>query len=77
MEIKLRRVLLMAVLLTAGCARRDPSPAPPRVDGAIAPFPDQTSTIIVPVTAALDQLQRGLDKRTPRVLWTIDEHRDT
>lgn len=42
----------------------------------MAPFPDQSSTIIVPVTAQLSELERGLDKQTPRTLWTIDEHRD-
>ncbi len=76
MEIRLRRVLLVPVLLAAGCARHDPAPAPPRIDTTIAPFPDQTSTIVVPVTADLRMLERGLDQRTPRVLWTIDEHRD-
>jgi hypothetical protein len=76
MEISLRRVLLVSVLLAAGCARHDPAPAPPRIESAIAPFPDQTSTIVVPVTAELRMLERGLDRRTPRVLWTIDEHRD-
>ncbi|RZM17612.1 MAG: hypothetical protein EOP67_62325, partial [Sphingomonas sp.] len=64
------------MLLAAGCARHDPAPAPPRIDTTIAPFPDQTSTIVVPVTADLRMLERGLDQRTPRVLWTIDEHRD-
>ncbi|MFK3890539.1 DUF4403 family protein [Sphingomonas sp. NPDC079357] len=73
----MRRVLLIFVLLVAGCARHAPSPAPPRVESTIAPFPDQTSTIVVPVTARLEQLERGLDKETPRVLWTINEHRDT
>lgn len=72
----MRRVLVIPVLLAAGCARHAPAPAPPRIESAIAPFPDQTSTIVVPVTARLDQLERGLDLRTPRVLWTIDEHRD-
>ncbi|VXC96836.1 conserved hypothetical protein [Sphingomonas sp. 8AM] len=75
-ETGVRRVLLIFVLLAAGCARHEPSPAPPRVESVIAPFPDQTSTIVVPVTARLDQLERGLDKRTPKTLWTIDEHRD-
>ncbi len=76
MEIKLRRMFPVMALLAAGCSRHDPAPAPPRVESAIAPFPDQTSTIVVPVTAELRMLERGLDRRTPRVLWTIDERRE-
>lgn len=81
MEILLRSSLFVPAalglsLLTAGCARK-PEPAPPRVRNDAVPFPDQSSTIVVPVTADLRMLERGLDARTPRTLWTIDEHRDT
>ncbi|WP_156818868.1 DUF4403 family protein [Sphingomonas sp. Mn802worker] len=40
-------------------------------------MPEQPSTIVVPVDADLDQLERGLEQRTPRQLWTIDRHLDT
>lgn len=77
MESNVRRLLLLLpALLPTACSRKAAAPAPPRVETAVAALPDQSSTIVVPVTARLDQLERGLDERTPRVLWTIDEHRD-
>lgn len=59
----------------AGCQRHTGNPAPPRITTP-AVFPDQSSTIVVPVIAPLAQLERGLDARTPRVLWRIDRHED-
>lgn len=76
-ETSLRRLPLVIMLLAAGCARQAPSPAPPRVETAAAQLPEQSSAIVVPVTADLRMLERGLDANTPRVLWTVDEHRDT
>lgn len=68
-------LLLVAPLVFAGCSRQVGNPAPPKVTGSIT-MPEQPSTVIVPVDADLDELERGLDQRTPRNLWTIDRHLD-
>lgn len=67
------RAAWLAMLALAGCQRRTGNPAPPRIETP-AQLPDQTSTIVVPVTADLAELERGLDARTPRLLWRIDRH---
>lgn len=65
-----------AAALLSGCGKQHDTPAPPRVQAAAGQLPAESSTIVVPVTADLGALERGLNKETPRVLWTIDEHRD-
>lgn len=67
--------LLALPLVLAGCDRQVGNVAPPKVTGSVT-MPEQTSTIVVPVVADLDQLERGLDRRTPRTLWSIDQHKD-
>jgi hypothetical protein len=70
------RVLgLLSLALLAGCSRDAGNPAPPRLPAGGLTLPDETSTIVVPVTADLAALERGLDAGTPRTLWQIDEHR--
>lgn len=39
-------------------------------------MPEQPSTVVVPVVADLNELERGLDRRTPRALWSINRHLD-
>lgn len=39
-------------------------------------MPEQPSTVVVPIAADLDELERGLDQRTPRNLWTINRQVD-
>ncbi|WP_445191712.1 DUF4403 family protein [Sphingomonas sp. Tas61C01] len=66
--------LVLALSLTAsGCQRPSGNAAPPRVETP-ATLPDQSSTIVVPVTAQLADLERGLEARAPRLLWRIDKH---
>jgi hypothetical protein len=67
---------LVSILTLAGCSRTGGNPAPPRIPGGDVGLPQQSSTIVVPVEADLNELQAGIDKETPRTLWTIDEHRD-
>jgi hypothetical protein len=62
-------------LLAAGCSHKVRSPAPPKVEGA-PDFPLQTSTIVVPISASLDDIQRALEAQTPRRLWSIDKKLD-
>ncbi|MDR2857637.1 MAG: DUF4403 family protein [Novosphingobium sp.] len=63
------------IALSAGCKREPERPAPPRVTSA-PQFPRQHSTLIVPVEISLDEIQRGIERRTPRRLWSIDRHFD-
>ena len=65
-----------ALLLAAGCSRSVHSPAPPRVDTA-PHFPLQTSSIVVPISGSLDDLQRALETQIPQRLWQIDKQLDS
>ena len=58
-------------LLAAGCGRNGGTPAPAR-DTSPADLPDRTSTIVVPVSASLAELEAGLNARVPTALWSID-----
>ncbi|MEO9132039.1 MAG: DUF4403 family protein [Sphingomonas sp.] len=72
-----RAMLAMGLfLLATGCSHSVRSPAPPKVEGA-PDFPLQTSTIVVPISASLDDLQRALERETPTRLWSIDKQLDT
>jgi hypothetical protein len=66
---------VLALLALAGCSKQGGNPAPPRIETP-ADLPQQSSTIVVPVTASLAELERGLDRQTPTALWTIDQHQD-
>ncbi|MBW6522446.1 DUF4403 family protein [Sphingomonas sp. RHCKR47] len=67
--------LLLPPLVLSGCSHQVGNPAPPRVTGGIT-MPEQPSTVVVPVVADLNELERGIDRRTPQALWTIDRHLD-
>ncbi|MGJ3626315.1 DUF4403 family protein [Sphingomonas sp. MMS24-JH45] len=54
--------------------RRQSRPAPPGA-GDLS-LPAETSLIVAPLNADLSSVERGLEETTPRVLWSIDEHRD-
>lgn len=60
-------------LLLAGCDQQVGNAAPPKVTGNVT-MPEQASTIVVPIVADLDQLERGLDRRMPHTLWSINRH---
>ncbi len=66
---------LAAVLITSACHRSVSSPAPPRVDTPAA-LPNETSSVVVPVGASLDDVERALERETPRKLWSIDQQLD-
>ncbi len=64
------------MLALAGCTHKGGNPAPPRVDTA-AQLPSETSTIVVPVSAPLTDLEAAIDQETPKQLWKIDQHQDS
>lgn len=70
-----RLAILGSVSLLAGCSHDVSTPAPPRVTGA-PDFPLQTSTIVVPITGSLNDVQHAIEDQTPRKLWSIDQHID-
>lgn len=72
MPIASRFTAASVLLLLAGCDRTVRAPAPPRVETPVG-APAETSTIVVPVSASLDDLQRALDRETPKQLWRIDQ----
>ncbi|WP_375249572.1 DUF4403 family protein [Sphingomonas sp.] len=78
MEIRLRRAALLLLPLSwlSACHRPVGNPAPPRIETPLGQLPGQSSSITVPIVAPLSQLERGLDKQTPRTLWSIDERRE-
>lgn len=64
-------VLIMAIPL-AGCWSRPDVPVPPKTDSAPV-MERQLSSLSVPIEVSLDDIQRALDQRVPRELWSIDE----
>ncbi len=68
----MRAPALALLLLLGACSRDAGNPAPPRVDTPL-PVPTLTSTIAVPVTASLDDLQAAINRDMPETLWSIDE----
>lgn len=71
-SLSIARLAPMAVLaLLAGCNRTVVSPAPERVETPVQ-LPRRSSTIVVPVSATLADLERGLNAEIPRELWHTD-----
>lgn len=68
-------VAAVPALLASGCSHSVRSPAPPKVDSA-PDFPLQSSSIVVPISGSLDDLQRALEAQTPQKLWGIDKQLD-
>lgn len=69
--MRLRSTVLLLAL--AACSKQGGNAAPTRID-APAVLPRQASSIVVPVSAPLADVEAALDKATPRTLWTIDRH---
>jgi hypothetical protein len=67
-----RLLLLAPLLLLIACSKNAGNPAPPRVDTPL-PVPALASTLEVPVTVNLDQLERRIDTALPQQLLTIDK----
>jgi hypothetical protein len=67
---------ICSFLILGACNSEPKHPAPPKVDTA-PQFQNQTSTFLVPVEVSLDEIQRKLEKKTPRRLWSINEQRDS
>ncbi|MFC3580503.1 DUF4403 family protein [Sphingomonas hylomeconis] len=64
--------LLLLALAVAACSRDKGNPAPPRIETP-AVLPQQSSTIVVPVSASLAALEQQFNARTPTELWRIDK----
>lgn len=64
-------VLVVPALILASCSAQPENPAPPRLT-TVPEFPKESSTLLVPVTLSLDSLQRALEAKTPKRLWSID-----
>lgn len=73
--LRIAALLPLVALTITGCSRKGGNTAPPRVDTA-AQLPSETSTIVVPVSAPIADLEQAIDRETPRQLWTIDQHQD-
>jgi len=72
---KMATSVLVPALLAASCNSQSENPAPPRLT-TVPEFAKQSSTLLVPVTLSLDQLQRALEAKTPKRLWSIDRQND-
>ena len=64
--------MLLAMSMLAGCNDRVGNPAPPRIDTP-ANFPKQPSTIVVPLTMGLNDIEAKLNGSTPQRLWSINQ----
>lgn len=64
-------VLLLVMLLLAGCDRGVGNPAPPRIESPAA-FPKQASTIVAPLSVDLRVIEQRLNASVPARLWAID-----
>lgn len=68
-------VAVGAAVVLSGCHHTVSTPAPPRVDTP-PDFPRETSTIVVPISASLDDVQHAIEEQTPKKLWQIDQQVD-
>jgi len=64
-----------ASALVAGCGDRKQVEPPPRATD-VAPVPQESSLITVPIDADQQIVTRLLEREVPRTLWTIDQHFD-
>jgi Domain of unknown function (DUF4403) len=62
--------LLLPVL--ASCSKDVGNPAPPRIETA-ANLPKELSTIVVPLTVPVSEIEARLNQITPARLWTINQ----
>lgn len=64
---------LFFLVLLSSCGGDVGNPAPPRIETA-ASFPKQASTIVVPLTVNLADIEAKLNRSTPGRLWAINQH---
>ena len=62
---------LAAATTLAGCHRKPAVPPPPRLEIPVH-LPETASTVVVPITAQLADLERALNRAVPQTLWSID-----
>ncbi len=62
-------------MLLAGCGHKSPDPTPPRVDSAPV-IPQLASTLVVPISVPLSDIEAELNRTTPQTLWSIDRRED-
>jgi hypothetical protein len=72
---KLAAMVLVPSLVLSSCGQRSENPTPPRLT-TVPEFPKEPSTLLVPVTLSLESLQRALEAKTPKRLWSIDRRSD-
>ena len=71
LRIPMFGIFIAAFLLTA-CDKDVGNPAPPRITTP-ANFPKQPSTIVVPLTVSLHDIEAKLNGSTPQRLWAITQ----
>lgn len=69
MTYRLRNALVLSPLILAACHKG--TPAPHRLDTP-ANLPQDASTIVVPISAKLSDLEKGINDALPATLWSID-----
>ncbi len=67
-----RAAFLLLVAAVAGCSRESTNPAPPRVTTA-SPIETEPSTIVVPISARVADLEAKLNAEVPLTLVEIDK----
>jgi hypothetical protein len=67
--------LACLAILLGGCGHDRGDPAPPRVDSAPV-IPQLDSTLAVPISVPLADLEAELNRATPQTLWSIDQRED-
>jgi len=66
---------MLAAVALAGCHRKPPQQPPPRLETPVQ-LPEATSSIVVPITARLSDLERSINREMPLTLWSIDRVED-
>ncbi|MES2096884.1 MAG: DUF4403 family protein [Pseudomonadota bacterium] len=72
--MKTRGLIAFVIVALAGCAKTQ-NPVPPRIETPPT-IPHMVSTIVVPVSARLADLEAQLNSVTPQQLWGIDQRED-
>lgn len=67
--------LVCLAMPLAACGHSSPDPTPPRVDSAPV-IPQLASTLVVPVSVPLSDIEAELNRATPQILWSIDQRED-